>query len=74
VDSKHPGFNRILVTNDTVEGIIVPRLAILDLIDVQSKLNLSEEASLHDSEARSGLKLGLFSYPVLQAADILLYK
>jgi tryptophanyl-tRNA synthetase len=29
---------------------------------------------LHDSKAKSALKLGLFSYPVLQAADILLYK
>lgn len=40
----------------------------------KSKLSLSEEASLADNEANEKLKLGLFSYPVLQAADILLYR
>ena len=41
---------------------------------VQSKLTLPDEVSALDStSAKTGLKLGLFSYPVLQAADILLY-
>ncbi|KIW17258.1 tryptophan-tRNA ligase [Exophiala spinifera] len=40
----------------------------------KSKLNLSDDADLHSDEATAKLKLGLFSYPVLQAADILLYQ
>ncbi|KAL6719571.1 Tryptophan--tRNA ligase, mitochondrial [Lecanora helva] len=40
----------------------------------QSKLALSDQVSALDSPvAKRQLKLGLFSYPVLQAADILLY-
>ncbi|KAJ9611948.1 Tryptophan--tRNA ligase, mitochondrial [Cladophialophora chaetospira] len=40
----------------------------------KSKLNLPENANLDSDEATAKLKLGLFSYPVLQAADILLYR
>ncbi|KAJ9134444.1 Tryptophanyl-tRNA synthetase [Pleurostoma richardsiae] len=40
----------------------------------KSKLHLAEDASLQDEKARSALKLGLFSYPVLQAADILVHR
>jgi tryptophanyl-tRNA synthetase len=40
----------------------------------KSKLHLSEDANLDSDEATAKLKLGLFSYPVLQAADILLYQ
>lgn len=40
----------------------------------KSKLALPEDATLTDAAAIEKLKLGLFSYPVLQAADILLYK
>ncbi|EPS41223.1 hypothetical protein H072_4887 [Dactylellina haptotyla CBS 200.50] len=40
----------------------------------KSKLAASEERSPLDPDGSSKLKLGLFSYPVLQAADILLYK
>jgi tryptophanyl-tRNA synthetase len=41
---------------------------------VQSKLSLPDNASpLEPAANRDALKLGLFSYPVLQAADILLY-
>jgi tryptophanyl-tRNA synthetase len=41
---------------------------------VQSKLSLPENASpLEPAANKDALKLGLFSYPVLQAADILLY-
>lgn len=41
----------------------------------KSKLSLSQEADLSplDAVARQKLKLGLFSYPVLQAADILVH-
>ncbi|RLL93428.1 hypothetical protein CFD26_100573 [Aspergillus turcosus] len=41
---------------------------------VQSKLQLPDNANLEDSAARSRLRLGLFSYPVLQAADILVHR
>ena len=41
---------------------------------LQSKLELPGSASLEESEARAKLKLGLFSYPVLQAADILIHR
>ncbi|KAL4976203.1 hypothetical protein BDW66DRAFT_135944 [Aspergillus desertorum] len=40
----------------------------------KSKLQLPEDASLDSSEVRSNLRLGLFSYPVLQAADILVHR
>ena len=34
---------------------------------------ISNDSSAFDSEAKARLKLGLFSYPVLQAADILIH-
>ncbi|PLN79209.1 tryptophanyl-tRNA synthetase [Aspergillus taichungensis] len=40
----------------------------------KSKLKLSDDATLEHSTARSKLRLGLFSYPVLQAADILVHR
>ncbi|KNG80103.1 tryptophan--tRNA ligase [Aspergillus nomiae NRRL 13137] len=40
----------------------------------KSKLQLPENTNLEHSAARSKLRLGLFSYPVLQAADILLHR
>ncbi|KAH1767608.1 hypothetical protein KXX41_005796 [Aspergillus fumigatus] len=40
----------------------------------KSKLQLPDNANLEDSTARSRLRLGLFSYPVLQAADILVHR
>ncbi|KAL2816363.1 hypothetical protein BDW59DRAFT_153258 [Aspergillus cavernicola] len=40
----------------------------------KSKLQLPEDASLENSEVRTKLRLGLFSYPVLQAADILVHR
>ncbi|KAF5724428.1 tryptophanyl-tRNA synthetase [Fusarium mundagurra] len=39
----------------------------------KSKLNISDKSNMHD-KAASNLKLGLFSYPVLQAADILVHR
>jgi tryptophanyl-tRNA synthetase len=41
---------------------------------VQSKLSLKDDASPLDESSKSKLKLGLFSYPVLQAADILVHR
>lgn len=47
----------------------------LHYIDIhQSKLQLPDDATLDDSTARAQLRLGLFSYPVLQAADILVHR
>ncbi|KAJ5375359.1 hypothetical protein N7517_007365 [Penicillium concentricum] len=40
----------------------------------KSKLQLPDDATLDDSAARAQLRLGLFSYPVLQAADILVHR
>lgn len=40
----------------------------------KSKLSLPETANISDATALDKLRLGLFSYPVLQAADILLYR
>ncbi|KAE8145544.1 tryptophanyl-tRNA synthetase [Aspergillus avenaceus] len=40
----------------------------------KSKLQLPEDTGLEHSAARSKLRLGLFSYPVLQAADILVHR
>jgi tryptophanyl-tRNA synthetase len=39
----------------------------------KTKLDLSEDTSMGETKSTKKLKLGLFSYPVLQAADILLY-
>ncbi|KZL65124.1 tryptophanyl-tRNA synthetase [Colletotrichum tofieldiae] len=41
---------------------------------LQSKLSLSSDATILDEGAKASLKLGLFSYPVLQAADILVHR
>jgi tryptophanyl-tRNA synthetase len=40
----------------------------------KSKLQLPSDTDLYSDIATEKLKLGLFSYPVLQAADILLYR
>ncbi|KAI1071232.1 hypothetical protein LB507_009471 [Fusarium sp. FIESC RH6] len=44
------------------------------LTDIKSKLNLDDKSTIDDKQASSRLKLGLFSYPVLQAADILVHR
>jgi tryptophanyl-tRNA synthetase len=49
-------------------------LHLTDELLAQIKLSLSEDASVLDDTAKAKLKLGLFSYPVLQAADVLLYR
>jgi tryptophanyl-tRNA synthetase len=40
----------------------------------QTKLQLQDNASPFNESSKSKLKLGLFSYPVLQAADILVHR
>lgn len=40
----------------------------------KSKLELDDSANPMDQSSRARLKLGLFSYPVLQAADILVHR
>ncbi|PSR94593.1 putative tryptophanyl-tRNA synthetase [Coniella lustricola] len=40
----------------------------------KSKLALSEDTNALDDKAKASLKLGLFSYPVLQAADIMVHR
>jgi tryptophanyl-tRNA synthetase len=42
--------------------------------DYQSKLSLTEDAKPFDRESKLKLKHGLFSYPILQAADILVHR
>lgn len=41
---------------------------------LQSKLQLADDANMLDDKAKSSLKHGLFSYPILQAADILVHR
>jgi tryptophanyl-tRNA synthetase len=75
VDSKHSGFYGISVAYDTVEGKASCFYTLWPLIDIfQTKLQLPEDATLDDQTARAQLRLGLFSYPVLQAADILIHR
>jgi tryptophanyl-tRNA synthetase len=61
--------------HDAVEGVYVSAfVSICTNTHPQSKLALPATASPLDPAAnKDALKLGLFSYPVLQAADILLY-
>lgn len=40
----------------------------------KSKLDLGDNADPLDPSSKAKLKLGLFSYPVLQAADILVHR
>jgi tryptophanyl-tRNA synthetase len=42
--------------------------------DIQSKLAVARNAADEGSISEADLKLGLLAYPVLQAADIALYK
>lgn len=43
-------------------------------LTLQSKLAVSKNAADEESITEADLKLGLLAYPVLQAADIMLYK
>jgi tryptophanyl-tRNA synthetase len=42
--------------------------------DIQSKIAVSRNAADEQSITEADLKLGLLAYPVLQAADIALYR
>jgi tryptophanyl-tRNA synthetase len=46
----------------------------LILAPLQSKMQLGETATLNSPQAKESLKHGLFSYPILQAADILVHR
>lgn len=37
-------------------------------------MSLPDDASPLDTSAKANLRLGLFSYPVLQAADVLVHR
>lgn len=81
VDIELHGFYGIPVSHDTMEGLFTSlcrRLLHTSLghfTDMkQSKLSLEDDASPLDGDKKSKLKLGLFSYPVLQAADILVHR
>lgn len=80
MDSQYGGFHGVSVAYDTVEGERRPIILFnilhtsILLTPVQSKLQLPDDATLDDSTARAQLRLGLFSYPVLQAADILVHR
>ena len=76
MDFELYGFRGTFVEDDSMEGQHFPAIACeVDNGDgLQSKLSLPEHVAALDAGAAKGkLRLGLFSYPVLQAADILLY-
>ena len=74
MDSQLHSFRGISVKNDTVESqCICLKMSTSMLTLIQSKLNISDKSNMND-KAASNLKLGLFSYPVLQAADILVHR
>lgn len=56
-----------------LHGVLCRTPDTMALTPYQSKLSLPDDSSVQDVDAKARLKLGLFSYPVLQAADILLY-
>ncbi|KEY67280.1 hypothetical protein S7711_04533 [Stachybotrys chartarum IBT 7711] len=78
VDFELHCFCRLLVTYDPVEGksiTTIPRRMLRHDILMnmaQQKLNLAPDTAVKNNQSR--LKLGLFSYPVLQAADVLVHR
>lgn len=77
MDFELYGFDGIFKPDDPVEGEMTTPTSwpyAWELRVWQSKLSLSDNASVTDEKAKSALKLGLFSYPVLQAADILVHR
>jgi tryptophanyl-tRNA synthetase len=59
-----------------MEGIFSPFSPLQNIANdlLQSKLSLKNNTSPLDESSKAKLKLGLFSYPVLQAADILVHR
>lgn len=81
MDIELHGFYGIFVSHDTMEGLSISLCRVFlhaslgHFTDMkQSKLSLEDDASPLDGDKKSKLKLGLFSYPVLQAADILVHR
>lgn len=83
VDIKLHGVCGISLAHDTMEGLFhIPLVGCILMSchlttyrsSPQSKLAMSDNVALSDPDAKAKLKLGLFSYPVLQSADILLYR
>ena len=73
------GFSWLSLEDDTMEGRFSVdwsnyQVVFRRYVDApQSKLALPAGSAVKDTNSQARLKLGLFSYPVLQAADILLY-
>jgi tryptophanyl-tRNA synthetase len=76
MDPELYGQHGLSVPYDTVEGMFLEGLYIDENLtwSKQSKMNLSAAATILDDEARSTLRHGLFSYPILQAADVLVHR
>lgn len=76
VDFDLPHSNRKIKTNDDLEGDLyqLSRLVCCSLMNMKSKLATARNANPESDVDDSMLNLGLFSYPVLQAADILIYR
>lgn len=76
VDTELQCLYGVPIPHDSMEGIRLQARTFLwgsnVIDDLKTKLGLGED-SIFDSGSNKSLKLGLFSYPVLQAADILLY-
>jgi len=75
--SKHG----ISITDDSMEGkfdLFISHSTFLTMSKtnewLKSKLHLDSTVSPLDESSKAKLKLGLFSYPVLQAADILVHR
>lgn len=71
------GIHGLPLAHDAVEGWYLPARYLLIAPSnraVQSKLAVPSSATVEDADVKATLKLGLFSYPVLQAADILVYR
>lgn len=76
MDSQLHCFSRISVPHDTMEGMSgkMRKSSAYHTDWPQSKLSVDPSASPFAGGNKSKLKLGLFSYPVLQAADILVHR
>jgi tryptophanyl-tRNA synthetase len=81
VDIELYGEYGISISNDAVESECYSLVSLFCRVykieakaGTQSKMKLPAGSSPLDESNKSKLKLGLFSYPVLQAADILVHR
>lgn len=80
VDTQLHSINGLPLTHDPMESLSPslssppPFCSSKSTDSTQSKMNLPDGASPLEEGKKSKLKLGLFSYPVLQAADILVHR